>query len=184
MENERQEEHWGQEKKSLGWMQVSTVQFMSAGTVRRCLWLMFTECLGPAWMLSNVQSNIVCKEVKKNKKGAEVTLYVAVFFGAKGPNDHNLSSCLFNYPPRPDWVAQSLRIGWRRWNKNSRIPWEGCPLNPAANAAPAAPVGHYCCWRGGEGWHSKTRPPPPPKSWSTGHVRRALGQVLLCDASN
>lgn len=132
------------------------------------------------------KATLCIRKRRKRRKGAEVTLYVRVFFGAnagQGPNDHNLSTCLFNYPPRPDWVTQSLKIGWRRRNKNSQIPWEGCPLNPAANAAPAAPVSRYCCWKGGEGWHSKTRPAPALKSWSTGHVRGALGQVLSRDAS-
>lgn len=135
-------------------------------------------------MLRSVQSHIVCRGRRKRKKVQRWPYVSGSFFEAgeekkqagQAPNDHNLSSCLFNYPPRPDWVSQSSpapRMEWRRWNKNRPIPWEGCPLNPAANAAPAAPAGHYCCCRGGGRWHSKTRP-PPLKSWSTGHVRRAL----------
>lgn len=181
MENVRQEEHSGRETNRMNRSVYSKVY-----VCWHCLQvLIFTGHFRVDVEQCSTQSSVRGGGGKRTKK-ADLTCRGLYFFRAyagQAPNDHNLSSCLFNYPARPDWVSQSSRMEWRRWNKNRPIPWEGCPLNPAANAAPAAPaviivVGEK--ERDGtpkQGHHHRSSHGPQAK-WE-----EALGGEVRCDAS-
>lgn len=167
-----------------------TVQFMFVGRVRRCLWLMFTEYFGASVDVKQCSKHHCVwgrgEKIKKKRRGQKWPHMSGSSLKPRLAKPLMITTWALAFLITHPGLTESHKaweLGGADGTKTVGFLGKDALWTQQLMQPLAAPLSHYCCWRGGEGWHSKTRPPPLLKSWSTGHVRRAFGQELLSDAS-